>query len=185
MLSSSSQPTLRRTSSGPAFRAIALAVIVAVATPAITFASVGPKEAAYIGGTIAAFSGASAPIKGSIRTAGDDAFTFESADRVTTGAITVRYARVTGVEYGQKAGRRVGAAIGYTILAGPAGLLALLSKKRRHYVTVAFTDEDGHPQVAVFEVGKAAVRATLAVISSRSGNAVIYQDADARRSAMR
>jgi hypothetical protein len=81
-----------------------------------------------------------------------------------------------------KAGRRVGAAIGYTILAGPAGLLALLSQKRRHYVTVAFTGDDGQPQAAVFEVGKDAVRPMLAIVAARSGKAVVYQDKDARRS---
>jgi hypothetical protein len=163
------------------YRATALAVILAMSTEAITLASVGPKEAAYIGGTLLPFAGATEPIEGAIRTSNDETLIFETATPMPAGAIAIRYAQITGVEYGQKAGRRVGAAIGYTILAGPAGLLALLSKKRRHYVTVKFTGDDGQPRVAVFEVGKSAVRTTLAIISSRSGKAVVYQDTDARK----
>ena len=89
------------------------------------------------------------------------------------------------LEYGQKAGRRVGAAIGYSVLVGPAGLLALLSKKRRHYLTVGYTSDDGEPQVAVFEVGKDIVRATLAILEARSGKKVVYQTEDARLSLSR
>jgi hypothetical protein len=164
-----------------ATRLSALIVILAIATETTAIASVGPREAAYVGGTLPVFKSAVGPVKGTIRTSSDEALTFEAVAPEPAGAVTIPYTRVVGVEYGQKAGRRVGAAIGYTILAGPAGLLALLSKKRRHYVTVAFTGDDGRPQVAVFEVGKDAVRSTLATVAARSGKTVVYQDQDARR----
>jgi hypothetical protein len=167
------------------YRAAAVAVMLAIATEITAVASVGPREAAYVGGTLVVFKDATAPIKGTIRTSSDEALTFEAGAPVTAGAITIPYARVLGVEYGQKAGRRVGATIGFTILAGPAGLLALLSKKRRHYVTVAFTGDDGQPQVAVFEVGKDAVRTTLAIVAGRSGKPIVYQDKDARKAEIR
>jgi len=89
------------------------------------------------------------------------------------------------LEYGQKAGRRIGAAIGYSVVAGPAGLLALLSKKRRHYLTVGYTNDEGKPQVAVFEVGKDIVRTTLAILEARSGKKITYQSEDARLSLSR
>jgi hypothetical protein len=58
------------------------------------------------------------------------------------------------LEYGQKAGRRVGAAIGYSILLGPIGLLTLFSKKRNHFLTIGYKGADDKDQVAVIELGK-------------------------------
>src|SRR5687768_15124460 len=85
------------------------------------------------------------------------------------------------LEYGQKAGRRVGAAVGYTILLGPLGLLTLFSKKRKHYPTIGYTDPAGKDQVAVLELGKDIVRATLPIVETRSGKKIEYQDDEAKR----
>ena len=93
---------------------------------------------------------------------------------------SIPYANVMDVEYGQKAGRRVGAAIGYSALLGPVRLLALFSKKRNHYVTVGYTGPDGAAQLAVFEIGKDIVRPTLAILETRSGKKIVFQDDDAR-----
>ena len=144
-------------------------------------ASVGSKEAAYFGGTAAAFAGATDPVEGRIDTDNESDLAFVATGRAFAGrTVTIPYASVMDVEYGQKAGRRVGAAIGYSALIGPAGLLALFSKKRNHYLTVGYTGPDGTAQVAVFEIGKAIVRPTLAVIETRSGKAIVFQDDDAR-----
>ena len=86
------------------------------------------------------------------------------------------------LEFGQKAGRRVGAAVATTILLGPVGLLALMSKKKKHYLTVGFKDGDGKDQVAVIELGKDMVRASVPIIETRSGKKVTYQDDDAKKS---
>jgi hypothetical protein len=164
-------------------RAAALLLLLALATETNGMASVGPKDAAYFGGTAAAFASATDPVDGHIDTIDEDLLAFVATDRAFAGrTVSIPYASVVDVEYGQKAGRRVGAAIGYTALAGPAGLLALLSKKRNHYVTVGYTDADGAAQVAVFEIGKGIVRATLAIIEARSHRKVVYQDREARRS---
>ena len=82
----------------------------------------------------------------------------------------------------KKAGRRVGAAVATTVLLGPIGLVALLSKKRKHYLTVGYKDQSGKDQVAVIELGKDIVRTTLAVVETRLGKPVEYQDEEARKS---
>jgi hypothetical protein len=87
------------------------------------------------------------------------------------------------LEYGQEAGRRVGAAIGTTIPLGPIGLLSLFSKERNHFLTVGFKDDADKDQVAVIELGKDIVRTTVAVVQTRSGKQVEYQDDEAQKSA--
>jgi hypothetical protein len=88
---------------------------------------------------------------------------------------TIPYDRVDSLEYGQKAGRRVGLAIAVTPI-------ALLSKKRRHYLTVNYTDADDKQQAAVFELGKDIVRVTLSSLEARTGRKIEYQDEEARES---
>ncbi len=96
---------------------------------------------------------------------------------------SIPYASIIDLEYGQKAGRRVGATIGYTVLLGPLGLLTLFSKKRNHFLTVGFHGDDGKDQVAIIELGKNIVRTTLPIMEVRSGKKILYQDEEARRSA--
>jgi hypothetical protein len=67
-------------------------------------------------------------------------------------------------------------------LLGPLGLVTLLAKKRKHYLTIGYKDEAGADQVAVIEIGKDAVRTTLAIAQTRSGKAIEYQDEEARKS---
>ncbi|HMF62006.1 MAG TPA: hypothetical protein VK595_16610, partial [Vicinamibacterales bacterium] len=89
--------------------------------------------------------------------------------------LSIPYAGITELEYGQKAGRRVGMAI----MIGP---LALFSKKRNHFLTVSYKDAAGKDQAAVFELGKDIVRTTLKVMETRSGKEIQFQDDDARKS---
>src|SRR6185437_14418628 len=95
----------------------------------------------------------------------------------------IPYAQIIDLEYGQKAGRRIGAAVATTVLLGPIGLLALFSKKRKHFLTVGYKDADAKDQVAVLELGKDIIRATLPIVETRSGKKVTYQDDEARKSA--
>lgn len=94
-------------------------------------------------------------------------------------AVRIPYSSIVDLTYGQKAGRRVGVALGLTTALGPAGLLALMSKKRHHFLTVEYA-EAGKSEVAVFEVGKDIVRSTLAVVEVRSGKKIAFQDDQAR-----
>ena len=163
-------------------RTAALLLLLALGTEATGVASVSSRKAAYVGGTVTAFAGATEPIGGSLDTSAESALAFTSTDAAFAGrTVTIPYRNILDVEYGQKAGRRVGAAIGYSLLVGPVGLLALLSKKRTHYVTVGYTGPRGEAEVAVLEIGKDIVRSTLAIVQARSGKKVVYQDRDARR----
>jgi hypothetical protein len=91
--------------------------------------------------------------------------------------------KIVDLEYGQKAGRRVGTAVATTVLFGPIGLISLLSKKRKHYLTVGFKDDMDKDQVVVLELGKDIVRTTIPIIETRSGKKIEYQDEESRKSA--
>ena len=146
---------------------ITSAVIVAMfaLTPALS--AVGGKNAQYIGGTI---NGIKEGAEGRLSTAGETEAIFDSKD----GKASIPYASITGLEYGQKAGRRVAVAV----LVSP---LALFSKKRNHYLTISYTDPAGKDQAGVFELGKDVVRTTLTVLETRTGKKVEYQDDEARK----
>jgi hypothetical protein len=123
--------------------------------------AVGGNKAQYVGGTLTG-----------VREKSDGTFTLGATDAVFVSkeaTVTISYAAITELEYGQKAGRRVAVAV----LVSP---LALFSKKRNHYLTVTFKDHAGAEQAAVFELGKEIVRTTLKVLEVRSGNEIQYQD---------
>lgn len=88
--------------------------------------------------------------------------------------IEIPYDKITSIEYGQKAGRRVGVALTVTIW-------ALFSKKRKHFVTIGFTDPEGKQQGVVLELAKGTVRKTLTVLEARSGKQVEYESEEARK----
>jgi len=146
--------------------------------------AVDSNGASYFGGTVANFKESKKPVEGRLDTKRDDALVFVAEDKPFAGQmLSIPYSSIIDLEYGQKAGRRVGAAAATTILLGPIGLLALLSKKRSHFLTVGFKDADGKDQVAVLELGKDIVRVTLPVVETRSGKKIEYQDDEARKSA--
>jgi len=89
-------------------------------------------------------------------------------------ALGVPYKRINLIEYGQNASRRIAMAI----VISP---LFLLSKARKHFLTVGYTDDDGKQQAMVFRVDKGNVRATLASLEARTGLKVQFQDDEARK----
>jgi hypothetical protein len=148
---------------------IALVVCLAVASSA--FAGVGEDKAVYRGGTIPVRQDA----EGYLKLTGADA-----AEFVVKGErVKIPYTAVTSIEYGQKAGRRVGAAIATAVLVSPVGLFLLMSKKRKHIVTIGWT-VDGKNEGAVFELGKNAIRPALATLQARTGKKVEYESAEAQ-----
>jgi hypothetical protein len=147
-----------------------------------TLGAVDGDKAAYFGGTFTGFAGAKDPIQGRLDTANQTALVLTAEEKPYKGqALTIPYASIVDLEYGQKAGRRVGAAIGTTALLGPIGLVTLFSKKRNHFLTVGYKDEQGMDQVAVFELGKDIVRTTIPIVEKRSGKTVEFQDEEARK----
>lgn len=97
-------------------------------------------------------------------------------------AYEISYVKITSLEYGQKAGRRVGAtiALGVTTL-GIGALPLLFSKKRKHYFSIGFTAEDGSNQGIVIELGKDITRGTLKTFEARSGKKVEYESEEAKK----
>jgi hypothetical protein len=87
----------------------------------------------------------------------------------------VPYEKINLVEYGEKVDRRYIAAV----LLSP---LFLLAKKREHFLTVGYSDEEDRQQAMIFKIGKGDIRATLVVLEARTGRKVEYQDDDARKS---
>ena len=135
-----------------------------LATPLL---AVDGKKAQYIGGTVSAIP---ENAEGPIATNLEDKIVFTHKK----GVWEVLYSQVTGLEYGQKAGRRVGVAIAISPI-------ALFSKKRKHYLTINYNDAAGKPQAAVFEIGKDIIRTTLTILETRSGKEIEYQDEEARK----
>lgn len=95
--------------------------------------------------------------------------------------VAIPYEKIQSVEYGQKAGRRIGAAVAMTVLVTPLGLLMLASKKRKHIVTLTWQDANGRSEGGVFEFGKNAIRGALAALEARSGRQIEYESEDAKK----
>jgi len=134
------------------------------------FAGIDSDKAAYRGGSIQLKGGTEAHFE-----LIGDAFTFQTKD-----PLVIPYGQIQTIEYGQHAGRRIGAAVGLTVLAGPIGLLALASKKRKHMVSLTWL-ADGKTEAAVFEFGKDGIRPALKTFEARSGKPVEYESEDAKK----
>ena len=137
-----------------------------VISPAL-LGGIPSDKAVYRGGTVAALV---ANTKGAVTTTEEDDFIFAHRQ----GTFRVRYERINFLEFGQKSGRRLGLAI----VVSP---ILLLSKKKRHFLTINFLDDDGKQQAMVFELGKSIVRTTLAGLEARTGKRIEYQDDEARK----
>ena len=108
---------------------------------------------------------------GRIEMADEEALLF----RCRQGGVRIPYSSIHALEYGQHVSRRYAEAI----LISP---VLLLSKSRRHFVTISYLDDSGRQQALVFRVDKHDVRPVLAALEARTGRRVEYQDEEARRS---
>jgi hypothetical protein len=134
----------------------------------VAFAGLGSDKTKYIGGTVTSIKEGD---EGKSSAKDEKVFTFETGKE----KLDIPYDKVDSIEYGQKAGRRVGVAF----VINP---IFIFSKKRRHFLTIGYTDADGKQQAAVFEMGKDVVRVTLATLEARTGKKIEYQDDEARKS---
>ncbi len=132
-----------------------------------TMAASAQSRAQYVGGTAAQFAQATA---GTIQMSDDRYFAFYSKKA----SVRVPYEHINLIEYGQQVDRRWALAI----LISPA---LLLSKSRRHFLTVGYEDGQGKQQALVFRVDKSGIRATLVSLEARTGLKVEYQDEEARK----
>ena len=149
-------------------RGLTFLLVCVLATNTLVMAGIGSDKTAYIGGTENQIKDG---IEGRSSAKGEAVFAFDYKD----GKLEIPYNQVNDLEYGQKAGRRVGLAL-------TVSPWLLLSKKRKHYLTIGWTDAQEKQHAAVFELGKSIVRTTLATLEARTGKKIEYQDDEARKS---
>jgi len=121
----------------------------------------------YVGGT---YSEIPDKTKGKLDLSDPQVAVFESKK----GRFEVPYAGIGSLEYGQKAGRRVGVALAVSPL-------ALFSKKRKHYLSISFVDQQGNKHGVVLEIGKRKVHGVVAVLEQRSGKRMEFESEEARK----
>jgi hypothetical protein len=141
------------------------------ATVMFIFGTIPPLQAQghaqYIGGTASTIEAGNT---GSIEVGDDKYFAFYT----NKAQVRIPYDRIDLIEYGQKVERRLAMAI----IISP---VFLLSKKRQHFLTVGYTDEEGRHQALVFRMDKSGIRPTLVSLEARTGLKVQYQDEEARK----
>jgi hypothetical protein len=121
----------------------------------------------YVGGTVSKFeSGAG----GSLDVADSHYFAFYTKKA----QVRVAYDRINELAYGQKVDRRL-------LLAIAISPVFLLSKARKHFLTIGYTDEEGNHQAMVFRVDKNGIRVALVSLEARTGVKIQYQDEEARK----
>jgi predicted ribosome-associated RNA-binding protein Tma20 len=144
-----------------------LALLSGDVLPPLLLAGDSGSRAAYVGGTVAGLPSKS---EGNINTTDGEVLLF----RTKQASVRIPYSKINTIEYGQRVSRRVVEAV----LVSP---LLLLAKKRKHFLTVGYTDEQGHQQALVFQVDKGAVRAVLVSLEAKTGRKIEFQDEEARK----
>jgi len=124
-------------------------------------------RAEYVGGTVSEIP---AGCGGKVQALDAQYFVFYSK----SARFRVPYDKINLLEYGQKVDRRYLAAV----LVSP---LFLLAKKRQHFLTVGYEDEENQQQALIFKVDKDDIRAILVSLEARTGRKVEFQDDDARK----
>jgi len=151
-------------------RIISVVLLSSLFLEPLAFAGVGHDATMYVGGTENQIKDG-AEGHSSERDEKNFSFTYKG------GSLTIPYEQINDLEYGQKAGRRLGLAIAVTPL-------ALFSKKRKHFLTIGWKDDQDKQHAAVFELGKQIVRTTIVTLEARTGKKVEYEDDEARKSGM-
>lgn len=132
----------------------------------VAFGAVRGNEVMYVGGTV----GLPEATEGEIDTSDPKILKFSSSK----GSFSIPYDGVTSIEYGQKAGRRLGVAVVITVW-------ALFSKKRKHFLTVGFKDEKSTPHGVVLELSKGKPKSVITVLEARSGLKCEYESEEAKK----
>ena len=139
-----------------------------LAVPLVLAAAEPGVKAQFIGGTLPGVRGKSSA---RLDLTGAEGLLF----RCGKTELRIEYQKINTVEYGQNVSRRYAAAI----LVSP---VLLLSKSRKHFVTLGYVDASGRQQALVFRVNKGDIRMVLASLEARTGRRVEYQDEEARKS---
>lgn len=134
---------------------------------ALASLAAGQASVEYVGGTEPQLE---AGTHGSIALS-DDRYLAVYAGKMQ---MRVAYDRINLVEYGQQVDRRLALAL----VISP---VFLLSKSRKHFLTIGYSGEEGKQQAMVFRVDKNSIRSTLAALEARTGLRIQYQDEQARK----
>ena len=148
-------------------RTVALILISVWCLELSSSAKVTGEEVMYVGGTVSKIPEAT---EGRMDTKNEEKLIFCSDG----GAFEIPYKSITSLEYGQKAGRRVGVAIVITVW-------ALFSKKRKHFLTIGYKDQEDKPQGVVLEIAKGRAKSMITIIEARSGKKVEYESDEAKK----
>lgn len=142
-----------------------------------------PNEGAqYVGGAVTTIPPQAV---GELITAHEDIllFSWQKGGQSGGGEWRIPYNRVTYLGYGQHAGRRIGTATALapaTAVFAPVFVPVMWSKKRRHYLTLAFKDDQDKAQSVIFMVGKKSIRVLPKILEVRTGVKLQYEDEEAR-----
>jgi hypothetical protein len=121
----------------------------------------------YVGGTVAGISMKSGA---RIETGGEESLSLSSGSKV----VEIPYREINTLEYGLRVNRRYMEAI----LISP---IFLVAKKKTHFLTIGYTDGQGHQQAMVLQVKKDEIRPLLVSLEARTGRKVEFQDEEARK----
>jgi hypothetical protein len=141
-------------------------LFLAVFTAGLSLAAVRGDEVMYVGGT----AKVEEKTEGLLDLSKEGLAIFNSKK----GSFEIPCAKIESLEYGQKVGRRVGAAVAVSPV-------LLLSKKRKHYLTLTYADAAGVKQSAVFELGKGSVRSVIGTLEKASGKKVEFESEEAKK----
>ena len=139
----------------------------AMGIPNVAAAAVRGDDVRYVGGTIVQIP---QDTEGSLLINPDKGLLFECKK----GNFEIPFERVTSLEYGQKAGRRLGVAV----LVNP---VFLLSKKRKHFLTIGYKDTKATSQGVVLELAKGLPAKVITIVEARSGVKCEYESEEARK----
>ena len=145
-------------------RAVALCVLLCFCTIVGSAAHFGSRVE-YIGGTRPDI-----PPNGSGEIRVTDEIYFVFLTKHTR--VKIPYSRINMLEYGQKVNPRY--------LAAVISPVFMLAKKREHFLTVGFQNDNGHEEAMIFRINKDDVRLALVTLEARTGQQVQFQDEDAR-----
>ena len=146
---------------------IRICLLLLVGTGLVLTAAEPGVKAQFMGGTLA---GVSAKSSARLDLTGAEALAFRSGQT----ELRIPFQKINTLEYGQTVSRRYAAAV----LISP---VLLLSKARKHFVTIEYLDGGGNQQALVFRVEKVDIRWVLASLEARTGRRVDYQDDEARK----
>jgi hypothetical protein len=141
-------------------------LVLLVLSPLLQAGDIGSRVL-YVGGTVPGVRNKS---DARIDLLQDDAIRLVSAGN----SFLIPYKDVNTLEYGLRVSRRYVEAV----LISP---LFLAAKKKTHFLTIGYTDQDGRQQAMVLQVGKDEIRPLLVSLEARTGRRIEYQDDEARK----